>query len=116
MSNSGKLAIYGNAASSITAFLALVDGSDNITYWNGSDWSNITSATAGTDYTLAAGTGDLAGYTVLTVTAVLQECPYELVGDFNSDCKVNFKDFAIIAGNWLTDCTYPNCLTNPLCY
>jgi hypothetical protein len=67
MSDNGKLALYGNAAGSITDFLGLVVGSDNITYWNGSAWSNITNGFLGTDYTLAAGTGDLTGYTVLTV-------------------------------------------------
>jgi hypothetical protein len=31
-------------------------------------------------------------------------CPFALAGDLNSDCRVNFLDFAIIAQNWLTDC------------
>jgi hypothetical protein len=35
-----------------------------------------------------------------------------LLGDINDDCKVNFADFAVIAGSWL-DCTEPadaNCV------
>ncbi len=31
-------------------------------------------------------------------------CGYELAGDMNDDCKVDFSDFAIMANNWLIDC------------
>ncbi len=31
-------------------------------------------------------------------------CEYHLAGDNNNDCKVNFFDLAIMAGNWLTNC------------
>jgi probable HAF family extracellular repeat protein len=36
---------------------------------------------------------------LLLIPAV--ECTEPLAGDLNDDCKVNFKDFAIMAGNWL---------------
>jgi hypothetical protein len=37
-------------------------------------------------------------------------CP---VGDINQDCRVDFKDFALMAGNWLVDClSYPS---DPAC-
>ena len=40
-------------------------------------------------------------------------CQYELVGDLNNDCRVNYYDFAIMAENWLIDCYIdPN---NPAC-
>jgi len=32
-------------------------------------------------------------------------CLYAIVGDLNDDCKVNFFDFAMMAGNWLVDCS-----------
>jgi hypothetical protein len=31
-------------------------------------------------------------------------CPFDLPGDVNRDCVVDFLDFAIMASNWLTDC------------
>ena len=69
------LALDGDADNSLSSFLDLINGTDEIQYWDGSisDWANITGATPGTDYTLAyiddAGS-DLFGYTVLTVWAV----------------------------------------------
>jgi hypothetical protein len=44
-------------------------------------------------------------------------CQFALAGDLNSDCKVNFLDFAIMALNWLTDCNSlpldPGCIPKP---
>ncbi len=31
-------------------------------------------------------------------------CLFNLVGDLNNDCKVDFEDFATMANNWLMDC------------
>lgn len=31
-------------------------------------------------------------------------CDYALAGDWNNDCKVDFRDLAIMAANWLIDC------------
>jgi len=31
-------------------------------------------------------------------------CPFEIAGDLNDDCRVDFGDLAIMASNWLTDC------------
>jgi T5SS/PEP-CTERM-associated repeat protein len=73
MSNGGMLAITGNGAESLDDFLLLVIGTDAIRYWDesASDWALLTDATRGIDYTLEyITTGDLAGYTLLTVTAV----------------------------------------------
>jgi hypothetical protein len=43
----------------------------------------------------------------------LKGCPYNLDGDLNDDCKVDFYDFAIMANNWFVDCfDEPN---NPAC-
>jgi hypothetical protein len=38
----------------------------------------------------------------------LEECLFNLAGDLNDDCKVDFGDFAIMVENWLIDCC-----TNP---
>lgn len=70
MATGGMLALKGNAAGSLENFTG---GTDDIRYWDDSigDWAHITGATAGEDYTLDYLTeGDLAGYTVLTVTAI----------------------------------------------
>jgi len=41
------------------------------------------------------------------------ECLFDMAGDLNDDCKVDFHDFAIMAANWLIDCdTNPS---NPAC-
>jgi hypothetical protein len=38
----------------------------------------------------------------------LKGCLFNLAGDLNNDCKVDFRDFAVMAANWLIDCD-----TNP---
>ncbi len=71
MATGGMLATSGNHAGSLQAFLDRVSGTDDIRYWDDAiwDWSDISGASAGDDYTLAYHTsGDLNGYTVLTVT------------------------------------------------
>ena len=73
MASGGKLALAGDAGDSLGDFLSLIEGSDDIRFWDDSvsDWADIAGATAGEDYILTYLTeGDLAGYTVLTVTAV----------------------------------------------
>jgi T5SS/PEP-CTERM-associated repeat protein len=93
MATGGMLALKGNAAGSLGEFLGLIDGTDDIRYWDDSvrAWADITGATAGEDYTLAYLTeGDLAGYTVLTVTAGL---PTQL-GDTNDDDIIDDLDLA----------------------
>ena len=34
----------------------------------------------------------------------LYDCLYELKGDVDNDCNVDFLDFAVLADNWLIDC------------
>ena len=73
MSTGGMLALAGEADGSLTEFLTLVTGTDDIRYWDDTlaDWSPISNATRDVDYTLQHHTtGDLAGYTVLTVGTV----------------------------------------------
>lgn len=70
MSTGGMLALAGEADDSLTAFLDLVEGTDAIRFWDDSltDWALLTTATMGLDYTLEyLTTGDLTGYTLLTV-------------------------------------------------
>jgi len=72
MGSGGVLALAGDADGTLGQFLGLIDGSDAIRYWDESTWgwADITGATPDDDYTLAyTAEGDLAGYTVLTVTA-----------------------------------------------
>ena len=65
------LALYDSgwtAGDDLTDFLALIDSTGPIQYWDGSGWVNITGAIYGADYTLTHRiTGDLADYTILTV-------------------------------------------------
>jgi len=75
MANGGMLGLGGQAADSLASFLALVDGIDDIRYWESSisDWAHISGAAPGEDYTLeyyGSGNGDLSGHTVLTVNTV----------------------------------------------
>ena len=82
--------------------------------------------TKNTTVTLTNSTGSVTGYYQFTLTVtdtasqttadsvvvgVYATCaaaaiadpndPYDGVGDFNGDCKVDFADFAIFAGKWL---------------
>jgi len=87
MATGGMLALWGDADDSLSQFLGLVGGTDAILYWDASlaDWSPLTSAAYGDDYTLSyPAEGDLAGYTLLTVGRA---------GDFDNDGDVDGGDF-----------------------
>ncbi|MCA9237345.1 MAG: hypothetical protein KDA44_17850 [Planctomycetales bacterium] len=90
MASGGMLAIPGDVDDSLTQFLGFVQGNDAIRYWNPEDGhlASLTDATYGDDYTLEyLTTGDLAGYTMLTVTAPGP------TGDFDGDFDVDGGDF-----------------------
>lgn len=90
MSSAGMLALRGNSGNSIAEYMSLIGGSDAIRYWNDAlgDWTLITNAIYGDDYTLDfIATGDLVGYTLLTVLAAGP------AGDFNGDATVDGADF-----------------------
>lgn len=90
MSSGGMLALVGDADDSLIQFLDLINGTDAIRYWDNdiSNWADITGATYSDDYTLEyLTTGDLAGYTFLTVGAFL------LAADFDGDGDVDGDDF-----------------------
>ncbi|OQY06288.1 MAG: hypothetical protein B6I25_04250 [Planctomycetales bacterium 4572_13] len=75
MATDGMLALIGNTENALIDFLNSIGGNGigTIRYWDDSmsEWDNIINATYGADYTLDyLAEGDLAGYTVLTVTAV----------------------------------------------
>jgi len=73
MTSGGMLALYGKGDGSIAEYLAMIEGTGEMRYWNTAqeEWNNILDATQGQDYTLSyLNEGDLAGYTMLTVMAV----------------------------------------------
>lgn len=39
-----------------------------------------------------------------TPTLTVEPCAFYLPGDVTGDCKIDFTDFAVMAGNWLVDC------------
>lgn len=42
---------------------------------------------------------------LVSITPDLEpRCPFDLLGDLNYDCRVDFSDFALMASNWLIDC------------
>lgn len=93
MTTGGMLALYGNADDSLSQFLGLVQGTDAIRFWDDSvsDWAPLASATFGEDYTLEyLSSGDLAGYTLLTVGDASSPV---VAGDFNADGSVDGTDF-----------------------
>ena len=92
MATSGMLALASDefGDDSLDDFLDLVDGTDAIRYWDTglTAWTDITNATYGDDYTLEyLTTGNLAGYTVLTVLTP------EPGADFDTDGDVDGADF-----------------------
>lgn len=94
MTTGGMLALHGNAADSLNQFLERISGnSAGLRFWDDAlaAWAPIASATAGEDYTLEyLASGDLAGYTLLTVG---QAGTPGLAGDFNGDGSVDGADF-----------------------
>jgi hypothetical protein len=55
------------------------------------------------DEALPSGVAYLDNFIVDSGT-IVQICEYALAGDLNNDCKVDFRDFARMAENWLIDC------------
>ncbi len=109
LATGGQLALFGDADDSISQFLDLVEGTDAIRYWDHDllQWSHITTGTLGDDYTLEyLTTGDLAGYTLLTVGS-LDDLP-DLPGDFNNDGFVNAADYTVWRDNLGTEVSLPN--------
>ncbi|TWT99962.1 hypothetical protein Pla108_09060 [Botrimarina colliarenosi] len=91
---------------SLADFLAMVDGTKAIRYWDDAlaDWAEITAATYGHDYTLEyQTTGDLAGYTMLTVGQLPA-----LPGDYNDDGIVDAADYSVWRDNLGQSVTLPN--------
>jgi hypothetical protein len=43
------------------------------------------------------------GANIFTVV-VQPQCDYILAGDLDRDCRVNLRDLAVIAANWLINC------------
>jgi hypothetical protein len=59
-------------------------------------------------------TGGSVGADIDAVGILDFRCSFQPQGDLNGDCVVNLEDLAIIARNWLTNCTEdPN---NPTCH
>jgi len=87
MATGGMLALWGEADQSLSAFLDIISGTGQIRFWDTylEDWAPLTTATYGEDYTLEyLTTGELAGYTLLTVGTL---------GDFDGDGIIDGKDF-----------------------
>lgn len=70
------------------------DGS--IVAW-GSNGSGQANAPDGNDF-VAIAAGDSFS------AAIREPCQYNLAGDLNNDCRVNFTDFCLMMENWLADC------------
>jgi len=87
MATGGMLALWGDADDSLASFLGLVGGTDDIRYGDIDilDWD-----TTGLDYDLSYQTGgDLAGYTMLTMSSGW--------GDFDLDADVDDLDIDALA-------------------
>ena len=100
----GMLALEGDADDSLAQFLDLVEGTDAIRYWDDSvsDWADIAAASYGDDYTLEyLTTGDLLGYTLLTVGVST------LPGDYNGDGVVDAADYTVWRDNLGSNVTLP---------
>ena len=79
------------------------DGS--IVGWGSNDYGEA-SPPEGNDFVAIAASWDYS-------LAIRRSCKYELAGDLNDDCKVDFADFAMMAANWLIDCNLNP--ENPAC-
>ncbi|MCK4997875.1 MAG: PEP_CTERM-anchored TLD domain-containing protein, partial [Anaerohalosphaera sp.] len=87
-----------------------VDSSLSTGYSNGHSYGTST----GYNSDLLGRSGD---WTILELEVFnFFECTYNLAGDANKDCKVDFEDFALMASSWLIDCAMnpsdPACVPN----
>ncbi|OHB53707.1 MAG: hypothetical protein A2Y12_15155 [Planctomycetes bacterium GWF2_42_9] len=67
--------------------------------------SNVGFELQGQKFTCAVSNGQgsaISGEATLHIT-----CYWDIQGDLNADCKVDFKDFAILAQHWLEDSSTP---------
>ena len=98
MATGGMLALDGNGGGSLASFLGLINGTDAIRYWDYplGDWDDIANAMLDEDYTLTYfDSGDLAGYTMLTVLE-----PVLLAGDADCDGVVSADDYGSVQLNF----------------
>jgi subtilase family serine protease len=76
----------------------------DITTGNNNSSSSPTKFYAVAGYDLCTGWGTPAGQNLINAL-VGSSCGFTLSGDLNGDCRVDMDDFAILAENWLIDCT-----------
>ena len=61
----------------------------------------------------ATGVGSIMQYDMIGLLPA--DCPYEIVGDEDGDCRVTLNDLALMLANWLVDCiddpANPGCVT-----
>ena len=66
-------------------------------------------------YELTFATAGQSGFWYQQETFYLEVfCPFEMAGDLNEDCRIDFHDFAILSSAWLVDCiqdpNHPACV------
>ena len=83
MGAAGILAIEGTGKAVSQLWSTDNSAGGNMMQYNpsgdGTTWVNITGATSGVDYTIADGTGDLAGYSVLTMASGTTSTPGTMI-------------------------------------
>jgi len=81
--------------------LACNDNNDVCGSGSGQSHLDVSLNAGKTYYIRVSGTANAMGNYVLKVTG--PKCTTAIAGDVNNDCKVNFKDVAVLALDWL-DC------------
>ena len=104
--NSGSVYLFDAATGSQIAKLTASDAAAN-------DWFGSSVAISGTTALVGAYNDDDAGSSSGSAY-LFRFCLFPPVGDNNLDCRVDLRDFALMAGNWLVDCllepSAPACL------
>lgn len=115
--NQNNKVMFDTSSNFVTYRVEYANGTANLFYRNGTVWSLLLTSSVGRVWTDFMNPSMLefgdaqpwtgAGTWQLDYIGFGKECSRAISGDFNGDCKVDFKDFSELAQNWMR-CVKPD--------